>query len=242
MSNVRDDRSMFDRLGMCRHRADHGGRQTLDATGVREGSCIEKRNVHRILRNEQHDRTETSIRGVTTFLITEEAEKVRQYPSPVKLMVIVTYDFKGVIVCYFVSHVRTVTAQYYRDFMVPHVRRDIRDKRLDLVYSAIILHDNARPHNAKCVRQLLWRWRWEELEYPPYSSKISPCDFDLIPKIKELIRGRRFETREDITNAMRQHVTRFPHGAANAMADGIQHLPHRWQCVATVAGDYIESL
>ncbi|GFY36215.1 hypothetical protein TNCV_4845871 [Trichonephila clavipes] len=36
-----------------------------------------------------------------------------------------------------------------------------------------------------------------------------PCDFHLIPKIKKPIRGRRFATREDIANAVRQQVTRF---------------------------------
>ncbi|GFV05169.1 uncharacterized protein TNCV_223831 [Trichonephila clavipes] len=60
--------------------------------------------------------------------------------------------------------------------------------------------------------------------------------------IKEPIRGRRFATREDFTHAMRQQVTRFTHGAANAEADGIQRLQHRWQRVVTVAGDYIEGL
>ncbi|GFY35755.1 uncharacterized protein TNCV_4841321 [Trichonephila clavipes] len=64
------------------------------------------------------------------------------------------------------------------------------------------------------------------------------CDFDLIPKIKEPIRGRWFTTREDIANAVRQQVTRFTHGAENAEADDIQRLPHRWQRVVTVAGDY----
>lgn len=169
-------------------------------------------------------------------------QKVRQNPSPVKLMVIVAYDVRGVIVCHFVPHGRTVTAQYYRDFLVRQVRRGVRDKRPDLVDSAIILHDNARPHKAECVRQLLRRWGWEELEHPPYSPDISPCDFDLIPKIKEPLRGRRFATREDIANAVRQQVTRFTHGAANAEADGIQRLPHRWQRVVTVAGDYFEGL
>ncbi|GFW35437.1 uncharacterized protein TNCV_2612361 [Trichonephila clavipes] len=71
---------------------------------------------------------------------------------------------------------------------------EARDKRLDLADSAIILQDNARPHKAECVRQLLRRWGWEELEHPPYSLDISSCDFDLIPKIKKPIRGRWFAT------------------------------------------------
>ncbi|GFV52690.1 hypothetical protein TNCV_2873611 [Trichonephila clavipes] len=37
----------------------------------------------------------------------------------------------------------------------------------------------------------------------------SACNFDLVPKIKEAIRGRQFATQEDIANAVRQHVTRF---------------------------------
>ncbi|GFU68007.1 uncharacterized protein TNCV_2823501 [Trichonephila clavipes] len=70
-------------------------------------------------------------------------------------------------------------------------------------------------------------------EAPFHSSNISLCDFNLIPKIKEPIRGRRFVIPEDIANAVRQQVTRFTHGAANAEADGIQCLPHSWQRVVT---------
>ncbi|GFU73386.1 histone-lysine N-methyltransferase SETMAR [Trichonephila clavipes] len=122
------------------------------------------------------------------------------------------------------------------------VRRGVRDKRPDLEDSAIILHDNTAPHKAEYVRQLLRRWGSEKLEHPPYSPDISPYDFDLISKIKEPIRGRWFATREDITNAVRQQVTRLTHAAANAEADGIQRLPHRWQRVVTIAGDCFEGL
>ncbi|GFQ72043.1 histone-lysine N-methyltransferase SETMAR [Trichonephila clavata] len=122
-------------------------------------------------------------------------------------MVIIAYDVRGVIVCHFVPHGRTVTAQYYRDYLLRQVRRSVQDKRPDLVDSAIIMHDNAIPYKAECVRQLLRRWGWEELEHTPYSSDILPCDFDLIHKIKEPIRGRQFATRENIANATRQQVT-----------------------------------
>ncbi|GFY27408.1 uncharacterized protein TNCV_2070281 [Trichonephila clavipes] len=47
-------------------------------------------------------------------------------------------------------------------------------------------------------------------------TRNSPCDFDLIPKIKEPIRGRWFATRVHIANAARQQVTRFTHGVENA--------------------------
>ena len=85
-----------------------------------------------------------------------------QNPSPVKLMVIVAYDIRGIIIWHFVSHGKTVTAQYYRDFLVQQVWRVIWDKWRNLVDSAKILQDNARPHKAECVWQLLRCWGWVE--------------------------------------------------------------------------------
>ncbi|GFX30508.1 uncharacterized protein TNCV_3461591 [Trichonephila clavipes] len=65
------------------------------------------------------------------------------------------------------------------------------------------------------------------IEIAVLQGRNSSCDFDLIPKIKEPIRGRRSATRKDIANAVRQQVTRFILGAVNAEADGTQCLPHR---------------
>ncbi|PRD25127.1 UNVERIFIED_CONTAM: hypothetical protein NCL1_41798 [Trichonephila clavipes] len=123
-------------------------------------------------------------------------QKVRQNPSQVKFIVIVAYDVRGVLICHFVLHGKTVISQYCRDFLVRQVRRGVRDKRPDLVDSAIFLLYNARPHKVECVPLLLRRWRWEELEHPPYYPDITSCD--LILKIKEPIRSRRFATRDDI--------------------------------------------
>ncbi|GFU66560.1 uncharacterized protein TNCV_4357161 [Trichonephila clavipes] len=74
-----------------------------------------------------------------------------------------------------------------------------------------------------------WRCRKKE--------RNSPCDFDLITKIKE---HKKIATQENITNVVRQQANQFTHATANA--NGVQCLPHRWQRVATVAGDYIADL
>jgi len=66
----------------------------------------------------------------------------------------------------------------------------------------IILHGNARAHNANVVTDLLRRWRWEILEQPPYSPDMSPCDYDLFAKMKEPLRGIRYNTREAIIRAV----------------------------------------
>ena len=162
--------------------------------------------------------------------------KVRQNPSPVKLMVILAYDIRGIILCHFVPHRQTVNAAYYHAYLQNNLRRAIRNKRPELLDNAIILHDNATSHTADIVKTRLQRWRWEVLDHPPYSPDLSPCDFDLIPKLKAPLRGRRFHTREDIANAVRREIARLDNGAA----DGIGRLPHRWQRTVDCLGDYFE--
>ena len=36
----------------------------------------------------------------------------------------------------------------------------------------------------------------------PYSPDMAPCDFWLFPKLKRPLKGKRFQTREDIMTAM----------------------------------------
>ena len=147
----------------------------------------------------------------------------RQNPSPVKLMVILACDVQGVILCHFVPHGETVNAQYCAAYLQNHLRRAVRRKRAQL-RNVIISHDNASPHKAICVRDLLRRWRWEVLEHLPYSPDLSPCDYHLIPKLKAPLRGHRFRTRDDIAIAVRCLImTNFSHGEA----DGIHRLLHR---------------
>ena len=83
----------------------------------------------------------------------------------------------------------------------------------------------------------MWnRWGWEVLYHPPppYSPDMSPCDYDLIPKMS--MRGKRYRTIEDVkqpADCSLRTINRL--GSAN----GIQRLPRRWEHVAHNGGDYI---
>ena len=146
-------------------------------------------------------------------------QKFCQNPYPVKLKVILAYDVEVVILCHFVPHGETVNAQYYAEYLENHLRRAVRHKRSQL-QNVIILHDDASPHKAICVRGLLRRWRWEVLEHPPYLPDLSPCDYDLIPKLKAPLRGHRFRKRDDIAIAVRRLImTNFSHGEADGIVD-----------------------
>ena len=66
---------------------------------------------------------------------------------------------------------------------------------------------------------------------------LSPCDFDLIPKMKEPLRGIRFRTVPEILQAVDRSI---PTINTTGATKGILRLPHRWQRVVHNAGDYNE--
>jgi len=101
----------------------------------------------------------------------------------------------------------------------------------------IILQDSARPHAAQAVADLFDRWGREVLHHPPYSPDLSPCDFDLIPKMKEPLRGIHFRTVPEILQAVDRSIRTIN---TTGGAKGILRLPHRWQRVVHDAGDYID--
>ncbi|GFV39935.1 mariner Mos1 transposase [Trichonephila clavipes] len=88
----------------------------------------------------------------------------------------------------------------------------------------IILHDNARPHVALAATYLFDLWGWKGLYDPPYSPDLSPCDFDLIPKMKEPLRVIRFQTGPDIIAAVDRSIRTLNRTGA---ATSILRLPHR---------------
>ncbi|PSN57663.1 hypothetical protein C0J52_05381 [Blattella germanica] len=72
----------------------------------------------------------------------------------------------------------------------------------NVTHNAITLHyNNGTAHMADIIKTRLRRWRKEVLDHPSYFPDLSPSDFDLIPKLNAPLRGRRFDTREDIPNA-----------------------------------------
>jgi hypothetical protein len=63
----------------------------------------------------------------------------------------------------------------------------------------LILHDSAHPHLGKVVTDLLSEYEWEMLPHTPYSSDMSPPDFDLFHNLQELMRGDRFSSLEVVS-------------------------------------------
>jgi hypothetical protein len=64
-------------------------------------------------------------------------------------------------------------------------------------------------------------------------------DFDLFPKLKKILREKRFRSIVEVSN----EVTRvIRHIKNEGVLTGIQNLPKRWTALIKHNGDYIEGL
>ncbi|KAJ4444737.1 hypothetical protein ANN_06534 [Periplaneta americana] len=86
--------------------------------------------------------------------------------------------------------------------------------------------NNALVHVAHLVADLYRHWGWEVLFHPPYSPDLSPCDYDLIPKMKELLCDIRFRTVPKILQAVGHSIRNINRTRA---ATRILQFPHNWQ-------------
>ena len=128
-------------------------------------------------------------------MIPHSQKKYLQDQDPLKVMSIVAYDFDGVFVTHSVPTGNRVNGAFYSYFLEHHLQPAVPRKYPNLLIShPILLHDCARSHIAAHVANLLRTWNWKTLEHPPYSPDMSPCDFDLLAKMKLPLRGVRFRS------------------------------------------------
>ena len=62
------------------------------------------------------------------------------------------------------------------------------------------------------------------------------CYYDLFAKVKEPLRGTRYNTRDELIRAIGRSIRNIKYGRA----DGVRRLPNIWQRVINKGGDYTE--
>ena len=96
--------------------------------------------------------------------------------------------------------------------------------------------DNAPVHNSIFVTDYLTKMSIKTVPQSPYSLYLVPCDFCLFSKLKEKLRGCRYETIEEMKEAVTMVIDTLTqedfHGA-------FQKLLERHKYIAT-GGDYFE--
>lgn len=165
-------------------------------------------------------------------------EKARRKQGAKKVMHIVFFDVKGIVLSWPVPVGVTVNGDYYRWVIKDKLRPALRKKRSGLLEEGVILHhDNAPVHKCTVVTELLEGYSWELLEHPPYSPDLAPCDFYLFPKLKERLRGCRFEDEDHIREAFKKELRSLDNGS---LVTAFDRWIHRMDKCVQLNGAYVE--
>ncbi|CAH1982423.1 unnamed protein product [Acanthoscelides obtectus] len=130
---------------------------------------------------------------------------------------------------------RTATADWYTTICFPKVISKLRKINPE---RRIILHqDNASSHTVQKTRQYLTEKNVELLDHPPYSPDLSPNDFFTFPKIKNRLRGQRFQSPEEAVDAFKNAILDLP---ANEWNKCFENWFERMQMCINLRGEYFE--
>ena len=137
-------------------------------------------------------------------------KKARQSRSTAKLMMIPFFDSKGIIYIHWVPHGQMVNKEYYVE-VLREFRKRFRRKRPELFKSGQwhLHQDNAPTHKSIMVTSYLTEMGVKTVPHPPYSPDLAPCDYWMFPRLKEKLRGRRFEDVEEMKEAVTEALDTF---------------------------------
>ena len=146
--------------------------------------------------------------------------------------------FTGMIYMHWVPTGQTVNKEYYVEVLREFSKR-FRRKRPALFKSGqwLFHQDNTSVHNSILVSDCLTKMGIKTVPQPPFSPDLAPCDFCSFPKLKEKLRGCRYETTEEMKEAVTRVIDTLTqedfHGA-------FQKLLERYNKCIAAGGDYFE--
>jgi len=99
-----------------------------------------------------------------------------------------------------------VNGQLYQEVLA-RLRGAVRRKRPELWENQpwMLRHDNAPSHSSLLIRSYPAKHQTSVVPHPPCSPDLAPADIFLFPQLKITLKGRRFQTIEEIQeNAIRE--------------------------------------
>ena len=135
------------------------------------------------------------------------------------------FDSTGMIYINCVPSGQTVSKEYYVE-VLREFRKRFRRKRPALFKSGQwhFHQDNAQVNNSILVIDYLTKMGIRTVPPPPHSPDHAPCDFCLFPKLKENLRGCRYETIEEMKEAVTKVIDTLTqedvHGASEIVGNG----------------------
>ena len=128
-----------------------------------------------------------------------------------RMLYAIFFDSKGPVLQIPVPKGSSVTGKLYRESVLTQLVDFYQKHRpRNGVRSIKLLHDNAPAHKSTTVQEYLKESGLVVLDHLPYSPDLSPCDFWLFPRLKEMLAEHGFESRCGIGSAVYQCLQHIP--------------------------------
>ena len=131
---------------------------------------------------------------------------------------------------------QTVTRDLYQEQII-RLSRALHGKRSKYEtrqHKVILLHDNARPHVTKLVKETLEALRWEVLPHAAYSLDCVRFDYHLFQSMAHALAEEHF-------NSYKKWVSEWIASKDESFfRRGIRLLPERWEKVIANDGQYFD--
>ncbi len=154
-------------------------------------------------------------------------------------MLCVWWNVDGVVHFELVPDGRAVNAELYSE-QLERVYNVLKQRYPTLIRRKRVLlqHDNGPAHRANLTKEKLDELDGVEvLPHPAYSSDLAPSDYGLFRSMEHFLRGRRFETFDQVEAACREFFeSKEPHW----YRDQIRQLAERWRKYIENHGLYFE--
>ena len=130
----------------------------------------------------------------------------RRCKSSNRMLYAIFFDSKGIVL-----KGSSVAGKFYSESVLTELVDFYQKRRPRTGVRGIkLLHDKAPAHKSATVQEYLKESGLDVLDHPPYSSDLSPCDFWLFPRLKEMLAGHRFESHCGLGSAVYQCLQHIP--------------------------------
>ena len=148
------------------------------------------------------------------------------------------FDSEGIVHHEYAPDGQTINKEFYLE-VLRRLRESVRRKRQEKWRDGdwILHHDKAPAHTSHLVQQFLAKHGTAQLEQPPYSPDLTPCDFFLFPRLKKVLKGHRFEATEDIKQNSTKSLLDIP---KEEFAKCFQQWQKPWAKCVAAEGKYVE--
>jgi hypothetical protein len=118
------------------------------------------------------------------------------------------WDAQALILEHYRKRETTVNNVLYSEMISDQLKPVIRTKRRRLLLKGVVmLHENARPHNAAHTVENLHQLKFEVLKHLKHSHHLASCDYLLFGPIKDAFRDRNFAGDQEVKGAVHMWFT-----------------------------------